>query len=111
MIRSVRDASLVDDPYKACVVEVTGHNHTAMLIEAKRRAAQFLKEPFVNLRASDAGNARPIERERFVAHLAVERRVILWEMTVTIKLAPEIVKSRREKLDQEGRPNASEDEE
>jgi hypothetical protein len=98
MIHSIRQTSSRDDPYKSCVVSVQGPNHPAMINEAKREATRFLKEPFVNLVASDAGNAQVVAVERYVPHLGVKPRPVAWSMTVTVKLDPEIVKERRQRI-------------
>lgn len=93
-----RQISAEDDPAKACEVLVFGPNHTAMVIAAKREAARFLKEPFVNLVATHAGMATVAAHERFIPHLGVEARPVLWRMSVTVRLDPQIVKARREEI-------------
>jgi hypothetical protein len=87
-----------DDPAKACVVQITGPNYVAMVMAAKKEAARFLKEPFANLVATPNGTANVDAVERYTAHLGVEPRPIRWRMSVTVRLAPEIVKARRERI-------------
>lgn len=106
--------SALDDPAKACEVAVSGPNHAVMVIEAKREAARCLKEPFANLRVSHTSTATVAAYERWTPHLGVQPRPTSWRMTVTVRLAAEIVKARREHargLTDGEHPQALEDEE
>lgn len=85
-----------EDPFKSCLMQVTGATVDGMMEHAKMRAASFLREDIDDLVAEAAGMPEVAEYQRFVRHAGEEKRPLRWQMSVVVRLHPDIVKARRE---------------